>query len=354
MSQTSAPESADPRDTQPGNGPDFAMQLVDDALLLAASQRLAEASAGGDRDAGKRFLSAARTHGIDLSNFWASSDPETGRVREVVLGVPGSGKTAMFFTSSPKGREAEQEVGALIDRVCGEFERRSAEAEKPHGGGGEVRLAQTLLNPGERAAARAFEIGNFRELARLAYLSRPLPLVSEFEGFEPWKLPSGIRAIAVSDLKLDAPTTDARLLTALTRSYEQTLDCPELCALRAPEDVLESHRSVRKFDPRWWWLIELDGEPEGVMLFTANPEQGDVELVYLGLSPKLRGKGVARVLMRSGMRALATGLRSRKSRERGRLTCAVDLANEPARRLYRGLGFQMTAERIAMVRALSG
>ena len=56
--------------------------------------------------------------------------------------------------------------------------------------------------------------------------------------------------------------------------------------------------------------------------------------------------------MRSGMRDLSFGLPRGRARERARLTCAVDLNNEPARRLYRGLGFQMTAERIAMVRAI--
>jgi len=351
MSQTSAPQSGGSSNPEESDHSEFQFQLVDESGLLAASHRLAEASAGGDRDAGKRFLSAARTHGIDLSNFWASCDPTTGRVREVALGVPGSGRTAMFFTSPPKNREAEEEVGVLIDRVCGEFVRRAGASGSAQACTG-IRLAQTLLNPGERAAARAFEHGGFRELARLAYLSRPLPLPSEFDGIEPWRLPDGIRATALASLGPDESSIDARLLIALSRSYEQTLDCPDLCRLRSPEDVLESHRSVRKFDPRWWWLIELNGEPEGVMLFTANPEQGDVELVYLGLSPKLRGKGIAGTLMRSGMRELAYGLKARRSRGTGKLCCAVDLANEPARRLYRGLGFQMTAERVAMVRPL--
>jgi len=346
MSQTPAKQHEAVAEGQKQVGAAPVMRLVEEQGLLAAAHRLAEASASGDRDAGKRFLAAARSHGIDLSNFWASSDQDTGRVREAVLGIPGSGRTAMFFTSAPKGRDAEQEIGRLIDLACIEFENRAALV------GDGVRLAQTLLSPGEQGAARAFVHGGFHELSRLAYLSRPVPKPAEFDGYEPWKLPAGVRAVALTELRGARDTIDRLLLTALTRSYDQTLDCPELCHLRQPEDVLESHRSVRQFDPRWWWLIELNGEPEGVMLFTANPEQGDVELVYLGLSPKLRGKGIAGTLMRSGMRELAYGLKARRGRGTGKLCCAVDLANEPARRLYRGLGFQMTAERVAMVRPL--
>ncbi len=344
MSQ--APEaSPPPSDPRPGGA--VAIRRVDASSQLAAAQRLAEASARGDKDAGKRFLSAARSHGIDLGNFWFSGDAETGRVREVALGVRGSGKTAMFFTSSPSNREAEQELGSVIDAVCEDFRAQSADDSK------RVCLAQTLLNPGERAVARAFAGGGFHELARLAYLGRPFPTPGEFDGFTPWQFPDGIRARSLAELRDSPEENERRLLRGLTRSYEETMDCPELCTLRAPEDVLESHRSVRQFDPRWWWVIELDGEVEGAMLFTISPDQGDTELVYLGLSPRLRGKGLARPLMKSGMRELAFNSARVKGRSKARLTCAVDLNNEPARRLYRGLGFQMTAERVAMVRALS-
>lgn len=326
-------------------GPDgYEIRKVDAPARLAAAQRLAEASAQGDRDAGKRFLGAARTHGIDLEHFWSSCDPETGRVREVALGVRGSGRTAMCFTSQPATRAAEEELGRVIDAACEDFGSRGRDAD--------VRLAQTLLNPGERSAARAFAHGGFHELARLAYMARPVPTPSEFEDFEPWQSPEGISARSLATLGPDLPETSERLVLALSRSYEQTMDCPELCTLRTPEDVLDSHKSVRKFDPRWWWLIELDGEPEGAMLFTACPDSGGVELVYLGISPRLRGRSLGRTLMRSGMRDLSFGLPRGRARERARLTCAVDLNNEPARRLYRGLGFQMTAERVAMVRAI--
>jgi ribosomal protein S18 acetylase RimI-like enzyme len=251
----------------------------------------------------------------------------------------------MFFTSLPACKAAEEELGRVIDAVCQSFEDENRRR------GMSVCLAQTLLSPGEKAAQRAFEHGGFHELARLAYLGRPVPTPSEFEGFTPWQLPSGVVARSVASMGADNESTREALLRALSRSYEQTMDCPELCTLRAPEDVLDSHRSVNRFDPRWWWVIELDGEAEGAMLFTVCPDQGNIELVYLGISPRLRGRGLARDLMRSGMCELAMNARRVKGRERGRMTCAVDLKNEPARRVYRGLGFQMTAERVAMVRS---
>ena len=81
---------------------------------------------------------------------------------------------------------------------------------------------------------------------------------------------------------------------ALERSYVDTLDCPELCGLRVVDDVLESHRSVGVFDPGMWWLVMAEDEPEGCMLLSACPEQNAVELVYLGISPRLRAGDWAR------------------------------------------------------------
>lgn len=253
----------------------------------------------------------------------------------------------MVFTSPPLNRAAEDEVARLIHLVCSEYTRLAGESLRPP-----VRLAQTLLGPSDSGGARAFESGGFCELARLAYMSRPMPLPSEFQQAAHWDLPTGVRCVRVSELSADRVQVRGILLEALGRSYEHTLDCPELCALREPDDVLDSHLAVGKYDPRWWWVVEAHGQPEGAMLFTPCPEQGGVELVYLGISPDLRGRGIAKVLLRSGMRELSLGIGTKSAKGRLHLSCAVDLKNQPARALYRALGFQMTAERRAFVRAI--
>jgi ribosomal protein S18 acetylase RimI-like enzyme len=135
------------------------------------------------------------------------------------------------------------------------------------------------------------------------------------------------------------------LSKALERTYEETMDCPELCGMRVVGDVLESHRSVGVFDPGMWWLVMDSGEPEGCMLLSACPEQNAVELVYLGLSPRLRGRGLGSSLLMMGVQSL-TG------RPEKMLTCAVDTRNAPAMALYRRCGFQRFAVRVPLVLSL--
>ena len=139
----------------------------------------------------------------------------------------------------------------------------------------------------------------------------------------------------------------AALIRALDRTYEATLDCPELCGLRDTADVLESHRSTGVFDPALWWLVFLNEQPHGCMLLNRCPDHGTVELVYLGLSPELRSR-------RIGSRLLELGLAAIDSTGGTPITCAVDLRNAPALRLYGRLGFREFGRRVALVRPIGG
>jgi len=132
---------------------------------------------------------------------------------------------------------------------------------------------------------------------------------------------------------------------ALDASYEQTRDCPKLRGLRATEDVIAGHKAAGRFEPDLWTLLRLDGEPAGVQLLAPVDEQGCVELVYLGLAPAARGRGLATLLIHQAYAAcVGVGLPL--------LTLAVDRANDPAVRLYRGQGFYRVARRQALVRAI--
>ena len=99
------------------------------------------------------------------------------------------------------------------------------------------------------------------------------------------------------------PAQRRALIEALDKSYEDTLDCPELCGVRTTEDVLASHKATGDFDPEHWWLVQLDGRPEGCVLMSRCPDQGALELVYLGLSTALRGRGLGRLLLDRAIRS---------------------------------------------------
>ncbi len=298
---------------------------VDRALLPAAAERLVQAASSGGSEAVGQFLMAARAHDIDLRRMWASVEGDPARAREVCLVVPGAGRTAMFFTSRPEGGAGLRELGAVIGHACDRC-------------GDVARVGQALLERKDEPLAAAYEAGGFGRIARLWYLTRPAPRAQEFPEAEPtWPEGVTVRGWSQGD--------DPALASALERSYERTLDCPELSRMRRPEDVLESHRAAGQWDPGLWWLIRLHGRPAGAMLLNPSPPSGSVELVYLGLGPELRGRGLGSSLLRYGLSRLA-------DRGAGSVTCAVDQRNRPACRLYERFGFVRFDERLALVRVL--
>ena len=291
---------------------------------LLAAKRLV-AAAGGTTEDAKRFLEAASCHGIELTHLWASFDAARVQPRQVCLAVVSSGRTATIFTTEPANAAEERELASVIDGACRALT--------------DTCVAQTLLAPHERRAASAFTHAGFQSVGSLAYMHRATPKVGEFPGATMSGWPDGV--VVRHPTQLDEPL----LIEAMNRSYEGTLDCPELCGVRDTADVLTSHRSTGRFEPHLWWLIEFRGQPHGVMLFNPVPDQSTIELVYVGLSPVLRGKGLGSKLLRLGLASLA-------GRPEMEVTCAVDDRNEPARRLYIREGFAEFAKRVAMVKPL--
>ncbi len=277
----------------------------------------------GDRDKPRRFLEAAAAHGIDLTHLWASVEREGGVPRQVCLAVVGAGRSAMVFTSTPRSAPERAELAGVIDRAC---------AEIPG-----LALAQTLLETHETGAGEAFLGAGFISVGDLAYLRRPRAMASDPKGTTDSLWPAGVegRRYEVGDEDL--------FVRALDRSYADTLDCPELCGLRSTRDVLDSHRATGRFDPNLWRVLLWEGEPHGAILLNPSPEQDSIELVYLGLSPALRGRGLGAALLRWGVALV-------RERSEAFIACAVDQRNEPALRVYRRLGFAEFASRRALVR----
>jgi ribosomal protein S18 acetylase RimI-like enzyme len=229
------------------------------------------------------------------------------------------------------------ERGACIRAAChGAATVRRPESSPPV-------LAQALLERHETPQAAGLEAAGFLRLGELAYLAwtngSSAPVV---------EAPPGIELASFSSLSGDE--RDELLVRILKKTYIETQDCPELCGLRDARDVLDSHRAVGAHDPNLWWLLfdgdpSSGGEPEGCMLLNPCPEQDSVELVYLGLAPALRGRGIA-------AHALAVGLHAMRARPEARLTCAVDTRNTPAMRLYDRFGFERIGGRVPFVRAI--
>jgi ribosomal protein S18 acetylase RimI-like enzyme len=301
----------------------------------------------------------AASLGIDVSLMWATMEPDNQRVRQVCMVVCGAGRTAMLFLSpdvpgsaSAGSRGAETALRERIMLITTACELAGQPLQE---GGKGIRLVQALLEPRETSAASALRGAGFLELGALHYLR--LALRRAGRGTPDATVPEALRVPGIELRRVDELTSahstsavDAMLAAAMERSYEQTLDCPELCGLRDVHDVLASHKSVGTFDPSLWWVVLSDGRPEGCMMLSRCPEQETVELVYLGVSPAIRGRGIGGAMLRVGCDELAR----RRIAPTGGLTCAVDTRNVPALRLYESMGFASFATRLPLVKGLAG
>jgi len=304
---------------------------------LRAAERLVGGAGMIAKRAAERFIKTAPDFGIDLDLLFATGGASAGDpVGQVCLVVPGAGRTAMLFVSppgdpracGPLNRQASERVTAI----------RSAVAELS---GGRFAIGQALPEPHEAWAIGAYEKAGMTRVGDLAYLRRPMAGIEDLPDPGPWAPGVEVRRVG----NLDQGGSRAELAAALERSYLETLDCPALCGLRETSEVIESHRATGRFDPNRWWVVWADGHPEGCCLLSVCPEHASVELVYMGLGPTLRGRGLGRAVLVHGLRALA-GV------EAIEVTCAVDRGNAPALRLYEGLGFAEFTSRVAFVTAM--
>lgn len=190
--------------------------------------------------------------------------------------------------------------------------------------GANVTLAQSLLEIEDAQAARWFEAAGFSRIARLAYLvcdlNEPTPADTQLE-FTP---------LEAAQRKLFADVIE--------ESYRETLDCPALNGIRTMDDVLDGYRAIGAHRPEHWLFVKADQEPVGCLILADHPASRQCELIYMGLIPAARGRGL-------GVPLLNEALRRAWLMERERLVLAVDLENAPALTLYLRAGFRAWDER---------
>ena len=212
--------------------------------------------------------------------------------------------------------DASAAAAALLDAITA-YARR-------HGD----RLLQAILDPDDTAAAALVAAG-YRRLTDLLYLIR-----------DAGDVPAPRPELSFVRYHESRHTEWGRLLVD---TYVGSRDCPELNGVRSPEDVLAGHRAGGPVDARRWLRAELAGRPAGVLLTGLLPELDALEIVYLGVLPDHRRRGLGRELLREAVRlAGRSGV--------ARVSLAVDCRNEPALRLYDALGFTAWNRRHAFVR----
>jgi ribosomal protein S18 acetylase RimI-like enzyme len=189
-----------------------------------------------------------------------------------------------------------------------------------------ARLAQCLLAPEEVGLAAPLLRNGFQRITDLWYLRQERAL-------QPFVLGSPSRLTLQTYDEADRDLFHA----TLWRTYEGTLDCPEVAGRRTLQDIVTGHKAQGDFDPSLWWLGRVGDEAVGVLL-VAKAKPLVWEVAYVGVVPEARRQGFGRELM------LHVLLESRAEEVR-ELFLTVDGRNHAAWELYRSLGFAVFDKR---------
>lgn len=290
------------------------------ALLLVGRPR--------DEDpAVDHFLRFATDQGLDLQTLWVAAEGgPTGRLLGSVLLVPNHGSTAMLFVGQALGWSDTQAMVSLIRALCDGPGRQG------------VSVIQSLIDPGQVVEGQVLERAGLSRLAKLIYMQRVIE-----PGEHRVPRPLSLGGCDNPTILTYSSSTHGDFARAIEASYEQTLDCPGLVGMRQIDQIIAGHKGTGRFKPEHWQVyMDASGQPIAVLLLAEVAQGSGMELVYLGVSQGYRGKGVGRALMSYAI--------SEAARLGGaRLYLAVDDRNEPAMRLYTGLGFRGTTRKIAYV-----
>ena len=197
-----------------------------------------------------------------------------------------------------------------------------------------IELAQTLLAPEDAVAAATLRAGGYEHAADLLYMGAELDCFPD----SPLALPFELGSLPAAN--------ENDLADLIEQTYIGTLDCPRIDGLRNTADVLAGYRAVGESGERLWRLVRAEGQVVGCLLLADHPATRQWEIVYVGLVPRVRGRGWGLELTRHAQwLARAAGCE--------RLVLAVDAANEPAIRIYSSAGFRAWDRRGVWIKSLA-
>lgn len=194
----------------------------------------------------------------------------------------------------------------------------------------------------ESADGEIFLHAGFQRLTRLIYLVLDqAALATAAAGASE----SGLEMISLADQHgANRERLEKRIVRVVEQTYQETLDCPELNDVRSAVETVAGYRTSGEYDARLWRLAVCAGEDAGCAILTRHGEH-DVELLYYGATPAVRGRGLGRrILGHAAAAAVEVGA--------VRLVTAVDLRNRPAIAQYSQHQFSAWAHREAYIKKL--
>jgi ribosomal protein S18 acetylase RimI-like enzyme len=289
-------------------------------ILSSAKGRLASEDQVVD------FLRFAVHRRLNLNDIWLAERAARAQQQQLlwaVLPVVSPGRTMLLFSPASPSYETQQLAGReLVGAVCGHWSSRG------------VHLAQVLLDPSDLPSQDLYGACGFAMLAELIYLQAPGRRGNDYSA-----------ETAGLTWRAYVPGNHAQFAQVIAQSYEESLDCPALNGRRDIEDIVAGHKAAGEFEPRLWRLLCHGERPLGVLLLARSRHSDVLELVYLGLTPEARGRGLADVL-------LAAALHAVREESCACLSLAVDSRNTPALKLYYRHGLSHVCSKLALIRDL--
>jgi GNAT superfamily N-acetyltransferase len=211
----------------------------------------------------------------------------------------------------------------------------------------------------ENSAACCATFG-FQPIATLDYLCGPV-IDRPGQPFGGDSLPAGKTThLRFSQVCWTEPSAFSELIELVEQTYVETLDCPALASYLSTQQVLNGYRTTDAFAPTMWFIVSDDrGTPVGCVILgthpapqavntsdQAEPRIGAVEIVYMGLIPAARGKGLGTQLVQKAFDA---------AREVGadQVLLAVDQRNHPAKAIYQLAGLTTIIQESVWVKTLT-
>ena len=204
-------------------------------------------------------------------------------------------------------------------------------------------LLEILLEPNAAIKSQAAADAGFNRLTKLEYLRRPAEVrapdrnIAQMQTWVPF-----------------SENSQPLFADTIRRTYAQSQDCQELTSIRPMDDVLADHRAAGKFDPTFWQVAMLGDNPVGVLLLSRIQNQPEMEVVYMGVTPESRGRGIGDALIARAIELATTSGRVGTSASPLALVLAVDERNMPAKGLYARWGFTFIGARDAWVATSAG
>ncbi|HWB11344.1 MAG TPA: GNAT family N-acetyltransferase [Pirellulales bacterium] len=237
-----------------------------------------------------------------------------------------AGRTAGIWPPQLAAAAPEHLADKLLAHALAELESKN------------VAMVQCLALTDASSDAQRLRRAGFEHSCDLLYL------VSQKGSFPSTSAGADLTFVPVEPTKLD------HLAKLVERTYEGTLDCPAMDRRadhrRDCRDVLEGYRATCRGDLSHWFVVLCGAEEVGCLLLACDDRGQSWELVYMGIVPAARGRGLGIELVRH-----AQWLVARRSGER--LVLAVDAANEPALNIYAAAGFLAWDKRSVFLKFLS-